>query len=85
MKARARIRLTFDDAARAQEAADAAADADGGSLRIGRRGRTVTVEAPAAAPMDLLRSLDACLAAVSAAERAAAPARPRGRTRRRRA
>jgi len=85
MKATARLTLAFDDPAQAQTIASAVALDDSGYIRTTRRGRTLLAAASADGPMRLLHTLDDYLACVSVAERTTEEARPRGRTRRRRA
>ena len=85
MKSRARLTLTFEDAATAQAIAASVSLDDQSYIRTTRRGRTITAEAKAENPMSLLHTLDDYLACVSVAERTAREARPRGRARRRRA
>ncbi len=85
MRARATLTLTFADARTARTVAESVSLDDEGYVRTRRSGATVTATATADAPMSLLHSLDDYLACVSVAERTTAAARPRGRTRRRRA
>ncbi len=85
MKCRTRIQLSFDDAETAKAIAAAISLDDGGYIRTTRRGRTISAEATADAPLSLLHTLDDYLACVSVAERTTQAARPRARGRRRRA
>jgi len=85
MKTTARLTLAFDDPAQAQAIASAVALDDSGYIRTTRRGRTLLAASSADGPMSLLHTLDDYLACVSVAERTTQEARPRGRTRRRRA
>src|SRR6266511_938108 len=85
MKARARITLTFDDAATAEAVATSVSLDDDGYIRTNRRGRTIAADASAESAMSLLHTLDDYLACVSVAERTVRAARPRARGRRRRA
>ncbi|HYV09094.1 MAG TPA: KEOPS complex subunit Pcc1 [Thermoplasmata archaeon] len=85
MKARARIMLTFDDAATADAVATSVSLDDDGYIRTNRRGRTIAADASAESAMSLLHTLDDYLACVSVAERTVRAARPRARGRRRRA
>ncbi len=85
MKSRATLTLSFPDAAAAETVAASVALEDQGYIRTRRRGATITATAAADAPLSLLRTLDDYLACITVAERTAEAARPRGRTRRRRA
>ncbi len=85
MKARAQLRLTFEDAATAEAVASSVSLDDEGYIETRRRGRAITAEATADGPMSLLHTLDDYLACVSVAERTAREARPRERARRGRA
>ncbi len=85
MKSRATVTFHFRDAATAEAIADSVSPDDDGYIRTRRRGSTVTATAAADEPLSLLHTLDDYLACVSVAERTAEEARPRGRTRRRRA
>ena len=85
MKSRATLTLTFPDAATAKAVADSVSLEDQGYIRTRRKGATITARASADGPMPLLHTLDDYLACISVAERTAETARPRGRTRRRRA
>ena len=85
MKSSARLTLGFDDLDSARAVAAAVAVDDDGYVRTTRRGRTLIAEAAADGPMSLLHTLDEYLACISVAERTSKAARPRGRTRRRRA
>jgi hypothetical protein len=85
MKSSARLTLGFDDLDSARAVAAAVAIDDDGYIRTTRRGQTLIAEAAADGPMSLLHTLDEYLACISVAERASEAARPRGRTRRRRA
>ena len=85
MKSSARLTLGFDDVDSARAVAAAVAVDDDGYVRTTRRGRTLIAEAAADGPMSLLHTLDEYLACISVAERTSKAARPRERTRRRRA
>ena len=85
MKSSARLTLGFDDLDSARAIAAAVAVDDDGYIRTTRRGRTLIAEAAADGPMSLLHTLDEYLACISVAERTSKAARPRERTRRRRA
>jgi len=85
MKSSARLTLGFDDLDSARAVAAAVAVDDDGYVRTTRRGRTLIAEAAADGPMSLLHTLDEYLACISVAERTSKAARPRERTRRRRA
>ena len=85
MKSSARLTLGFDDLDSARAVAAAVAVDDDGYVRTTRRGRTLIAEAAADGPMSLLHTLDEYLACISVAERTSKAARPRGRTRPRRA
>ena len=85
MKSCATLTLTFPDAATAKAVAESVSLDDRGSIRTRRKGATIIATAAADAPMSLLHTLDDYLACVSVAERTAEAARPRARTRRRRA
>ena len=85
MKSSARLTLGFDDVDSARAVAAAVVVDDDGYVRTTRRGRTLIAEAAADGPMSLLHTLDEYLACISVAERTSKAARPRGRTRRRRA
>ena len=85
MKSSARLTLGFDDLDSARAVAAAVAVDDDGYIRTTRRGRTLIAEAAADGPMSLLHTLDEYLACISVAERTSKAARPRERTRRRRA
>ena len=85
MKSSARLTLGFDDVSEALAVAEAVAVDDDGYVRTTRRGRTLIAEAAADGPMSLLHTLDEYLACISVAERTSKAARPRERTRRRRA
>ncbi|HYS72113.1 MAG TPA: KEOPS complex subunit Pcc1, partial [Thermoplasmata archaeon] len=65
MKARARIMLTFDDAATADAVATSVSLDDDGYIRTNRRGRTIAADASAESAMSLLHTLDDYLACVS--------------------
>jgi len=85
MKSSARLTLGFDDLDSARAVAAAVAVDDDGYVRTTRRRRTLIAEAAADGPMSLLHTLDEYLACISVAERTSKAARPRERTRRRRA
>ena len=85
MRARATLTLRFADAATAKAVAQSVSLDDEGYIRTRRNGATITATAAAEGAMGLLHTLDDYLACVSVAERTAEEARPRGRTRRRRA
>ena len=85
MKARAQLRLTFEDATTAEAVASSVSLDDEGYIETRRRGRAITAEARADGTMSLLHTLDDYLACVSVAERTAREARPRERARRGRA
>jgi len=85
MKSSARLTLGFDDVDSARAVAAAVVVDDDGYVRTTRRGRTLIAEAAADGPMSLLHTLDEYLACISVAERTSKAARPRERTRRRRA
>jgi hypothetical protein len=85
MKARAQLRLTFEDATTAEAVASSVSLDDEGYIETTRRGRTITAKATADGPISLLHTLDDYLACVSVAERTAREARPRERARRGRA
>ncbi len=83
MKSRARLTLTFEDAAQARTVAESVSLDDQGFVRTRRRGPTIHAEADADSARSLLHTLDDYLACVSVAERAVRVARPRARGRRR--
>jgi hypothetical protein len=85
MRARATLTLTFPDASTAKAVAESVSLDDQGYIRTRRSGATITATAAADGSLGLLHTLDDYLACVSVAERTAEAARPRGRTRRRRA
>jgi len=85
MKSSARLTLGFDDLDSARAIAAAVAIDDDDYIRTTRRGRTLIGDAAADGPMSLLHTLDEYLACISVAERTSKAARPRERTRRRRA
>ncbi|HYM39182.1 MAG TPA: KEOPS complex subunit Pcc1 [Thermoplasmata archaeon] len=85
MKARASLTLTYADAAQAQAVAKSVSLDDEGYIRTHRKGATITATATADGPLSLLHTLDDYLACITVAERTVEAARPRGRTRRRRA
>ncbi len=85
MRSRAILKLTFRDAATARAVAASVCLDDEGYIRTHRAGAEITATAAADGPMALLHTLDDYLACISVAERTAEAARPRGRTRRRRA
>lgn len=76
MSHQARLRLHADSAEQALRLAASLAPDDDGYVAVRVEGATIVVEASAAAPMGLLRSLDevvAVLAAAQKAERLAGP------------
>ncbi len=77
--------LTFPDAATAKAVAASVSPEDQGYIRTRRSGAKVTATASADEILSLLHTLDDYLACITVAERTAQAARPRGRTRRRRA
>jgi hypothetical protein len=85
MKSHASLRITFTDDEVATAVAESVRLDDQGFIRTQRRGATITAEASADSPLSLLHTLDDYLACLSVAERTAEAARPRARTRRRRA
>ena len=85
MRARATLILKFPDARTAKAIADSVSLDDQGYIRTRRSGATINATATADGPMPLLHTLDDYLACVSVAERMTEAARPRARTRRRRA
>ncbi len=85
MRAHATLTLRFADAATARAVAASVSPDDQGYIRTRRSGGTITATAAADGAMSLLHTLDDYLACVSVAERTAEAARPRARTRRRRA
>jgi len=85
MKSRATLTLTFPTPTAAKAVADSVSLEDQGYIRTRRQGAMIIATATAEAPMSLLHTLDDYLACVSVAERTAEAARPRARTRRRRA
>ncbi len=85
MRAHATLTIRFPDAATAKAVAGSVSLDDQGYIRTRREGATITATAAADGAMSLLHTLDDYLACVSVAERTAEAARPRGRTRRRRA
>jgi hypothetical protein len=82
MKVVCRLTLSFEDVATARAVAEAVSLDDEGYIRTRRQGRTLTATASADGAMSLLHTLDDYLACVSAGERTAREARPRGRARR---
>ncbi len=85
MKVRATLTFAFPDPATAKAVAESVSLDDEGYIRTRRAGRTVTATAAADGALSLLHTLDDYLACVSVAERTADAARPRARSRRRRA
>ncbi len=85
MRSTAKLTLTFPDAATAEAVAASVSLDDQGYIRTLRKGARITATAAADGPLSLLHTLDDYLACISVAERTREAARPRARTRRRRA
>ena len=85
MRSSAKLTLTFPDVATAEAVAASISLDDQGYIHTARKRATITATATADGPLALLHTLDDYLACISVAERTREEARPRARTRRRRA